>query len=69
MKICIDCNQEKNDLEFDYKLRFCEKSKYLRYIDNQRNSIKTICPNCSTERCIKINSWLKLKTNICETCI
>ena len=69
MKICIDCNQEKHDLDFNYKFCFCKKCQYLRYTDNSRSSIKIICPNCSTEGFIKINSWLKLKTHICETCI
>ena len=59
----------KNDLDFNYKLRFCKKCQYLRYTDTTRSSIKIICPNCSTERFIKINSWLKLKTHICEKCI
>ena len=69
MKICIDCNQENNDLDFNNKLRLCKKLQYLRYTDNARSSIKIICPNCSTERFIEINSCLKLKTNICEKCI
>ena len=69
MKICIDCNLEKGDLDFNYKLRFCKKCQYLRYTDNPRSSVKIICPNCSTERFININSWFKLKTNICEQCI
>ena len=61
MRICTDCNQENNDLDFNHKLRFCKKSQYLRYTDNARSSIKIICPNCSTERFIKINSWLNFK--------
>ena len=69
MKICVDCNINKNDLEFNYKLRFCKKCQYLRYNDNRRNNIKIICPICLTEKFIKINSFLKLKTNICEKCI
>jgi len=69
MKICIDCNLVKEVLDFNYKLRFCKKCQYLRYNDNRRNNIKIICPICLTEKNIKINSFLKLKTNICETCI
>ena len=69
MRICIDCNQENNDLDFNYKLRFCKKCQYLRYNDNVRSSIKIICPICLTEKFIKINSFLKLKTNICDKCI
>ena len=69
MRICIDCNIEKEDLDFNYKLRFCKRCQYLRYVDNARSSIKIICPICLTEKFIKKKSFLKLKTNICEKCI
>ena len=69
MKICIDCNLEKEDFDFNYNLRCCKKCQYLRYNDTRRNNIKIICPICLTDENINISSFLKLRTNICEKCI
>ena len=66
MKICTDCNlREDKILAFNNKLTsafnnkllfFCKKCQYLRYIDNQRSSVKIVCPKCSAEKIITINS-------------
>ena len=68
MKICVDCQIEKEIIDFVKDRNVCKRCYYLRYKDKPRPTIKVICPTCATERDMRIDSWKKRKTDLCGKC-
>ena len=68
MKICVDCQIEKEIIDFVKDKNVCKRCYYLRYKDKPRPTIKVICPTCATERDMRVDSWKKRKTDLCGKC-